>query len=81
MKQRVAVEPSLTPVADFLSSKGYDVRKLSTSEKSDNVDAYIITGMNNNLMGISTTQTKAVVIDATGMTAEQVYHELQDRLS
>jgi hypothetical protein len=81
MKQKIAVEPSLTPIAEFLSSRGYDVQKLSTGEKLRNVDAYIITGMNKNLMGIGDTDTRAVVIDATGLTGQQVYQELQGRFS
>lgn len=79
MKLKIAIEPGLTPVSDFLESKGCSVEKLSNNNKSSNVDAYVVTGMNNNLMGIGTTETKAVVIDASGLTAEQVYNVLKER--
>lgn len=84
MNQRVAVEPNLTPVKELLSSKGYQVDSMSesgsTSMAAGNYDAYIVTGMNSNFMGMSNTSSKALVIDATGLTAEQVYQELQSRL-
>lgn len=83
MKQKIAVEPTLTPVKDFLSSKGYNVESINFGEalttKSNQYDAFIVTGMDKNFMGIHDTNTKAVVIDAKGLTPEQVYHELQIR--
>ncbi|MDP4093347.1 MAG: YkuS family protein [Bacillota bacterium] len=87
MKHTVAIEPALTPIKDYLTNKGYNVESISLSNgantsagKSGNFDAYIVTGMNTNLMGIHDTSTKAVVIDADGLTPEQVYKELQTRL-
>ncbi len=84
MNQRVAVEPNLTPVKELLSSKGYQVDSMNvsgnTSMAAGNYDAYIVTGMNSNFMGMGNTSSKALVIDATGLTAEQVYQELQSRL-
>lgn len=84
MNQRVAVEPNLTPVKELLSSKGYQVDSINesgnTSMAAGNYDAYIVTGMNSNFMGMGNTSSKALVIDATGLTAEQVYQELQSRL-
>ncbi len=84
MKHKLAIEPALTPIKEYLSEKGYQVDSMSTYGDSSNIhgkyDAYIVTGMNSNLMGISDTSTKAVVINAQGLTPEQVYHELQMRL-
>ena len=83
MKQKVAVEPGLTPVREFLSNKGYTVETIDLSKEytkqMDKYDAFIVTGMNNNFLGVNDTNTRAVVIDASGLTAEQVYHELQLR--
>jgi hypothetical protein len=84
MKHKVAVEPNLTPVNDLLVEKGYQVDSLNFNEEADGqaegYDAFIVTGMNKNFLGMHDTESKAVVIDATGMSPEQVYHELQTKL-
>lgn len=83
MKQKIAIEPNLTPIKDFLSSKGYSVDSINYGEGSvkfnKGYDAFIVTGMDTNFMGINDTDSKAVVINAKGLTAEQVYHELQTK--
>jgi len=86
MTQTIAVEPNLTPVKNFLSSKGYQVESINFNEAtakfpSDRFDAFVVTGLNTNFMGIHDTNTKAVVIDAGGLTPEQVYSELMQRLA
>lgn len=85
MKHRIGIEPNLTQVKDLLSSKGYQVEsvdtKNDTSVLSKKFDAIVVTGMNTNFLGINDTSTKAVVINAEGMTANEVYEELQSRLS
>jgi len=84
MKQRIAIESNLTPIRDYLVSKGFDVETVSLNNEytnqMDKYDAIIVTGMNNNFLGVNDTNTRAVVIDASGMTAEQVYNELQTRI-
>lgn len=77
----IAIEPGLTPVSKYLSGKGYNIENISSAETAGRkYDAYIVTGMNTDLMGISDTETNAVVIQAKGMTPEEVYSELQKRL-
>ncbi|HEX3028355.1 MAG TPA: YkuS family protein [Clostridia bacterium] len=84
MKRTVAVEPALTPVKDFLSEKGYIVKNINfgemTTKKSDEYDAFVVTGLDKNFLGVNDTSTKAVVVDATGMTPEQIYDELEQRM-
>jgi hypothetical protein len=84
MKQIIAVEPDLTPVKNFLVSKGYQVESVNfgdmTKNKTQKFDAFVVTGMDNNFLGISDTNSKAVVLDAAGLSPEQIYHELQLRL-
>lgn len=84
MKQRIAIEPNLTPVGDFLKDKGYRVESINfnqeTANRGDTFDAYVVTGQTTNFLGMNDTNTKAVVVSAAGLTPEQVYHELQLRL-
>lgn len=84
MKYKVAVENSLTPISDYLSKKGYNVDSIDLSKEyskgMEKYDAVVVTGLNENFLGIEDTNTKAVVIDAKGLTAEQVYSRLENRL-
>jgi hypothetical protein len=80
----IAIEPDLTPIKEYLSDKGYKVENINFSEMpasdAKKFDAFVVTGLNKDFMGMSDTSTKAVVIDVKGMTPEQVYHELDLRL-
>lgn len=81
MKKRVAVEQTLRNVGQFLSEKGYEIASLDPLSESQaelhNVSAVIISGQDENMLGMEDRQTKAPVIDARGMTAENVYQQLQ----
>ena len=84
MSRRIAIEPNLTPVKELLSSKGYQVDSINYDKASsnfkDNYDAFIVNGLDTNSFGINDTGTKAPVINAVGLTAEEVYKELENRL-
>lgn len=77
---RVAVEPTLSQVAEMLRSNGYDVVELGNWQQL--VDAVVITGMDENVLGDSSRyKTGAPVINADGMTAEEVFQEVHSRLA
>lgn len=82
MKKRVAVEQTLKNVGTFLQEKGYEIASLDPLSESKaelhNVSAVIISGQDENMMGMQDMVTQSVVIDARGMTEEQVYERLQD---
>lgn len=82
MTLRVGVEPALTSVKDFLKEKGMSVETVNTNSfvAKTGFDAFVVTGLNSNMMGMQDTTTNAVVINASGMTPEQVYKELQARI-
>lgn len=84
MKQLIAIEPDLTPIKDFLTDKGYKVDSINACDKSfkntEKYDAFIVNGLDTNSLGFSDTTTRAVVINADGLTAEQVYKELKSKL-
>jgi hypothetical protein len=83
---KIAIEPNLTPIKDYLSSKGYSVESINLDKQTaragdaGNYDAYVVTGLNTNFMGIQDRETDALVIDAEGMTPEQIYNQLNSRL-
>ncbi|MBO8171269.1 MAG: YkuS family protein [Bacillaceae bacterium] len=68
---RVAVEDNLDQVENILRNNGYDVVRLGNQQQQ--VDAVVISGQDRNMMGMQDRQTGASVINAEGMTAEEVY--------
>jgi hypothetical protein len=82
MALRVGIEPTLTSVSNFLKEKGVAVETVSPNsvDAKTGFDAFVVTGLSNNMIGMHNTKTNAVIIDASGMTPEEVYHELQTRI-
>lgn len=82
MNGKIAIEPSLTNVKNYLNQKGYSVDNINFGDSSKNLqeyDAIVVTGQNSNFLGYEDAQTKAVVIKADGLTPEQVANELDQR--
>jgi hypothetical protein len=77
---RIGVEESLTAVSEALKEKGYDVVTLRNESDLNGVDCCVITGQDNNVMGIQTTATKSPVIDASGMNADEVCEAVERNL-
>lgn len=82
--RRVAVEGSLQNVKDVLAANGYEVVQLDPVSPGGpelrNCDAIVITGMDRNFAGYQDIQTKAEVIDATGMSAPEILAQIRQRL-
>lgn len=75
--KKVGVEKGLRNVADYLSKEGYNVHELSGSidqnlSKLDNLDCIVTSGLNTDMMGQSATETKTPVVNADGLTPEEV---------
>lgn len=82
MGKRIAVESQLSNVKRYLTDRGYDVVNLEQNKdlskfNINDFDAIVITGQHKNMMGFEDTITKSPVIDATGMTPEDI--EMQIR--
>lgn len=75
--KNIGIQKGLSPIKDYLSNKGYNVQEFDNSTENavknlGNVDAIVVTGMDQNVMGIETTYTKVPIIDANGMVPEEV---------
>jgi hypothetical protein len=79
--QRIAVEPGLTPVQEYLSGKGYQVDTLDTARLSQGganpYAAIVISGQDQNLTGMQDRIADCPVINAHGLTPEQVHDRLR----
>jgi galactitol-specific phosphotransferase system IIB component len=80
MKGKIAIEPALTNVRNYLTENGFDVVTMTgqSSNALRNYDAIVVTGLSTNLLGIEDTETKAVVINADGLSPEEVADRLNE---
>lgn len=74
---KVGVEQSLTNIQQVLREKGYDVVELKQESDAQNCDCCVVTGLDSNVMGMSDTITKGSVIDANGMSADEVCRQVE----
>lgn len=84
MDKMIAVENNLTPISEYLAEKGYKVENIDFGQGEftknlDKYDAVVVTGLNENFLGVHDTVTKVPVINAKGMTKEDVYNEISSR--
>jgi hypothetical protein len=80
--KKVAVERSLGNVRNYLQGQGFTVTDLEPNNKNyQNCDAIIVSGQDSNFLGMEDAMTKAPVINAEGMTVEDIYKQLKSKLS
>lgn len=80
MARRIAVEEGLSNVREALQAGGFEVTKM-TSGTMNQADAVVVTGLSSNALGIHDTQgNKIPVIQAEGLTADEVVRQISQRL-
>lgn len=81
--KKVGIERTLSNVRQYLEDNNISVQVLDNNNKDSNsldkLDAIVVTGADENLMGIQDIVTKTQVINAEGKTAEEVYNEIVNR--
>lgn len=80
--KKIAVQKGLNPIKDYLSGEGYTVKEFDNRKKNagnflDRYDVVIVTGENQDIMGVEETITSTPIIDATGLTGEEVKNEIE----
>ncbi|KPB04241.1 MULTISPECIES: YkuS family protein [Bacillaceae] len=78
---KIGVEQSLTDVQQALQQKGYDVVQLTNENDAKGCDCCVVTGIDNNVMGISNSVTAGSVIEASGLTADQICQQVESRIN
>lgn len=81
----IGIQKGLNTVKDYLQNSGYQTYEVDTTNKNNSTtlksfDALIITGMDDNEMGYDNTSTKIPVVNANGMTPEDVKKFLDTNL-
>lgn len=79
MRGIIAIEPGLTPFEDALVRDGYQVVPLDQAGSRD-VDAVIVRGTDSNLGGQQTLRFRGPVIEASGLTPEEVRRQVDERM-
>lgn len=77
---KIGVEQSLTDVQQALREQGYDVQELKQESDANGCDCCVITGQDQNMMGIQNVITQGSVINASGLTAEQICEEVKNKV-
>lgn len=75
MAAKVAVEQGLGDVNQALQNSGFEVVGM---DNAGSCSACVISGQDKNVMGIANTHTQAAVINANGLTADEVVRQVQN---
>ncbi|MEK4875092.1 YkuS family protein [Bacillus sp. FSL W8-0102] len=77
---KIGVEESLHNVTEALKERGHQVVELKNESDARECDCCVITGLDSNVMGIQNVVTKGSVINANGLSADEVCREVENRL-
>lgn len=82
--KKVAIVKELGTIGDYLKNEGYSVQELDTNMKYNSstlnsFDAVILSGLSEDFMGVQDTLTATPIINAEGMTAEQIKGEIDKK--
>ncbi|MBZ4687637.1 MAG: hypothetical protein PWQ96_29 [Clostridia bacterium] len=79
MQWTIGLDKDLSRMRQALEQEGYNVVDLQDNN-INSVDAIVVCGMENNLLGMEETKTKAAVIDSSGKTAEEIIADIKNSL-
>ena len=79
MHIRVAVDDALRPVKEQLLAGGFDVVRLAGGVPGD-VQAIVVNGLDDNLMGRQDIVSRVPIVNADGLTPEEVAAEVSRRI-
>jgi hypothetical protein len=77
---KIGVEQSLTNVQEALKARGHEVVPLQQESDAKGCDCCVVTGQDSNVMGIQNVVTAGSVIEASGLTAEEVCQKVEEKL-
>lgn len=72
---RIAVEESLNNVKEALENNGHEVVRID-AKNMDDCQCCIISGQDKDVMGISNAATQASVINADGLSADEIVKQV-----
>ncbi|KHE72001.1 YkuS family protein [Halobacillus sp. BBL2006] len=79
--KKIGIEQNLSDIRSALQQKGYELVELKNQEDAAGCDCCVISGQDQNVMGVMDTETKGSFISAHGRTADEVCQEIDSRFS
>ncbi|MCE4048152.1 MULTISPECIES: YkuS family protein [Bacillaceae] len=76
---RIGVEQSLTNISEALREQGHEVIDLKQESDAQNCDCCVVSGIDSNVMGMQDTQIQGSVIEANGLSADEVCQQVAQR--
>ncbi|OOR54103.1 hypothetical protein COM13_16790 [Bacillus pseudomycoides] len=77
---KIGVENSLTDVQQALEQQGHEVISLRSENDVQGCDCCVVTGQDSNVMGISNAVIKGPVIEASGLTTDEICQRIESSL-
>ncbi|PLT35065.1 YkuS family protein [Bacillus sp. V5-8f] len=77
---RIGVEQSLSNIQQALRDRGHDVVELKQESDAKGCDFCVITGIDSNVMGMQDVAIQGSVIEANGLSAEEVCQQVENRI-
>lgn len=78
---KIGVEQSLSDVQQALQEKGYEIVQLKSENDAKGCDCCVVTGQDSNVMGIQNAVTQGSVIEASGLSADQVCQQVEQKVN
>ncbi|TRZ38584.1 YkuS family protein [Niallia circulans] len=78
---RIGVEQSLTNISEALREKGHEIINLQQESDAQGCDCCVVSGIDSNVMGMQDTQLQGSVIEANGLSADEVCQQVEQRTS
>jgi Asp-tRNA(Asn)/Glu-tRNA(Gln) amidotransferase A subunit family amidase len=77
---KIGVEQSLTNISEALRQRGHEVVELKRESDAKDCSCCVVSGLDSNVMGMQDTFTNASVIDANGLSADEVCQQVEEKL-
>ncbi|MFC4402270.1 YkuS family protein [Gracilibacillus xinjiangensis] len=77
---RIGVEESLTNVQQMLQAEGHEVVVLRQEQDANGCDCCVISGLDENMMGMQNTAIQGSVISANGLSANDITEQVNQKL-
>lgn len=83
--KNIAIEKGLSSVKNYLQSQGYSVREFDLTKGNNtqvlsSVDAVVVTGDVTDFTALNSMVASAPIIEAAGLSPEQVKEEIEERV-
>nr|WP_246860976.1 YkuS family protein [Bacillus sp. REN3] len=76
---RIGVEQSLTNVSEALREQGHEVVELRQESDAQGCDYCVVSGIDSNVMGMHDVAIAGSVIEASGLSAEEVCRQIDQK--